>query len=879
MSLLAYRGTPFKHTHENIAFDGLYHQLAEIAGKCGEPVRLFGNFLVGGSEIDAAIMLPHAILVVDFKHYGGAVAFSENGQWTADGVLVKGGNHRNPLLQLRDNKYALLNWLKRSGVLDRKRGHDLGRISAMVLFDRPIQFDSASLPPKVAPWFHVVDTEHCVERVAAIRTDQINLTVSELDRVAAELRLDEYSPPGAESGIGTAPQVPGIRLAAGLLAPLNALRKSIDGDAHTVHIVAGMLGTGIESLLAACYQELVQDAYCVVVLAPNQSIAARKPIPARSIYSLVYDTGSPQEEGDLIVYPVARNQDSLETVYLVADAHLVTSSLLPVLDLRRYGSGCLLDDLLHFASLPESDRQVVFFGDPYQLGRGPANRSSLCAEHVRQLTGKDVFTLELEHVEEPARDARTRNAVAIVRQLRASVYNQLSLETDQALTETKNLSADLAAAFGGDPVRAKVITYSNASANAWNRTVRDAVFKRSIGLEPGDIVHIHNSPIASDPDDPMQPANVPGGSFAQILRVHGSPMVIRQSLKGRPKPIEIALARVDVQLVEETRGIASFFYSCDYLEAQTPTMERDTLLALRVNALSRCGEHRGSGQSATSENRAACLRSDPYLNAAHARFGFALTLHRAQGKTYPLVLADLCTEFGLATEEYFRWIYTLLAVSDGRLIVSNIPTITPFTGVDWDESQAKLGTAHGGNLVPYDPKRETSGRIPAGMENQPGELVNLYLHLADAVAPKRLRVDVQTHHRFQELYKFVSDAGEWCVLALMYNKRFEVTRIERRECTSAAFAGSVQETVTSRLSAEDAFPLLILGAFSAMIKPKSFRVSGITHRPYREIYTIEHASGSLLLHLDYNSSGFVTRIAPQEYTDAGLIDELRKALF
>jgi len=105
-----------------------------------------------------------------------------------------------------------------------------------------------------------------------------------------------------------------------------------------------------------------------------------------------------------------------------------------------------------------------------------------------------------------------------------------------------------------------------------------------------------------------------------------------------------------------------------------------------------------------------------------------------------------------------------------------------------------------------------------------------------------------------------------------------VTRIEPRQCSSEAFADRVTELLTSDISLENAFQRLILDELSARIGTAGFRVSSITHRPYREIYAVQHPIGNLTLHLDYNDKGFVTRIAPQEYSTEDLVTELRQAV-
>jgi len=878
VSLKCYRREPFEHTHENIAFFEFFHQLEELAARRDEPALLFGNAFVNGCEIDAILVLPHAIIVIDFKHYGGSVVFSENGDWTADGVRVKGGSKRNPFLQLRANKFALMDWLKRNADLDKTRKHDLGRISALVLFDQDIQFDRASLPPKVAPWFHVLDMGHCLERIEAIRSDRINLSPAEQDRIAARLGMDEFVPPGEHQRIGAAPKLSPAPLPARLVPVLGTLMGSLHGDKHSVHIVQGMLGTGLDVLMSACYEQLLGDGQSILGLAPNQRIASQCPIPAESLYSHLYDTARPTTDGDTIVYPVSRNSDPAGTIYVIADAHLVSSSLYEA-DLHRHGSGHILDDFLEFTKQGDGKRQVVLFGDPYQLGRGPANQCSLSADHLRRILGEEPSVCELQYVDEvAAQPARVRNALAIARQIRSGVFNELSLETDQGLVESHGLDADLARAIGEDPGRPKSITFSNRAASLLNREIRERMLGRSGGLKAGDVIHVHNLPIASAVDDSMNPVIVPNGAFAEVLHVYEDPEVIRQSLKGRQQPVEIALGKADIRLLDDPSGDATLFFFRDYLEAETPALERDVLIALRVHALGRRGEQARSERDSSTQNRVEILRSDPYLNAAQIRYGYAITLHRAQGRTYPSVFADLATEQTKHTEEYFRWVYTLLAISEGRLTITNAPVITPFTGADWDGSQAKLGTARNRNLISFDPGRERPQDLPAEVRDQPAPLVSLHFHVLDSVAQDGLKVNVEARHKFQEVYRFESDGGKRCVLSLSYNKRYEVTHIERRHATSDEFAARVEEMLTSDISVDTAFQGLILDELRMKSRAEGFHVSGIAHRPFREIYILNHPSGRLTLHLDYNAKGFITRVAPQEYTVADLVEKFRKAI-
>ncbi len=84
------------------------------------------------------------------------------------------------------------------------------------------------------------------------------------------------------------------------------------------------------------------------------------------------------------------------------------------------------------------------------------------------------------------------------------------------------------------------------------------------------------------------------------------------------------------------------------------------------------------------------LRNDPYLNAARIRFGYALTLHRAQGQHFSTVIANLDTGQRQTNEAYFRWLYILFAVVVDRLVLTDVPQITPLSKVTWEGSRGKI---------------------------------------------------------------------------------------------------------------------------------------------------------------------------------------------
>ncbi|MFC1680344.1 nuclease-related domain-containing protein [Pseudomonadota bacterium] len=174
-------------------------ELERAWGDSEERVYVFGNFFCGGVEIDAAIFKRDAIILIDFKDYGGEIIFSENGPWTADGKLVKGGNKANPFDQIVGYRNALRGFLSRLFPLPSHRKPNLRHMSCVVMFHDRIRFDDNQLPPNVSKWFHVTDFEHAAEHLDEITSAEINLTNFDLIAIAKALDVPVYRRIGTRS--------------------------------------------------------------------------------------------------------------------------------------------------------------------------------------------------------------------------------------------------------------------------------------------------------------------------------------------------------------------------------------------------------------------------------------------------------------------------------------------------------------------------------------------------------------------------------------------------------------------------------------------------------------------------------------------------------
>lgn len=357
----------------------------------------------------------------------------------------------------------------------------------------------------------------------------------------------------------------------------------------------------------------------------------------------------------------------------------------------------------------------------------------------------------------------------------------------------------------------------------------------------------------------------------------------------------VPFLRIRARLPQGGKEVA-FLCLKNYLYAGKPELDAETLLALHVSAESRFREHlRGLKEAAASagasgnletseadepgsnELRAEFLRTDPFLNAARLRFGYALTLHRAQGQRFDTVIANLDTGQGQANEAYFRWLYTLFTVPQNRLILSHVPTITPFSKAEWDDSRTRLDSIRPCDLISFDPAAEENGdTLPFPIEERP--LRNLYHYVVAAVGPLDIRVVSLEHHAYQEVYGFEGKGSASCSLRLFYNKRFMATRIEAVASSPTEFAAQVRQALTSNVRFETEFQKMLYELLVGKLERSNISVSGIEHHAYQEVYYVRSESGDVKLEVYYDGDGFVTRFVPVGYSNRNGVDALRSAL-
>ena len=76
MAFKSFLNFKYSNTHENRMWNKLVHALQAEYGSIDEEVYLVGNLLADGKELDALLVKEDAVIVIDFKDYGGTLVIS-----------------------------------------------------------------------------------------------------------------------------------------------------------------------------------------------------------------------------------------------------------------------------------------------------------------------------------------------------------------------------------------------------------------------------------------------------------------------------------------------------------------------------------------------------------------------------------------------------------------------------------------------------------------------------------------------------------------------------------------------------------------------------------------------------------------------------------
>lgn len=470
------------------------------------------------------------------------------------------------------------------------------------------------------------------------------------------------------------------------LAALKDFRKFLTRSEEPVFLLRGYAGTGKTTLLKTLLAELKQPA---VLLAPTGRAARvmtqQSGREASTIHRGIYDfeklkrlqTEDPADDAKKsfkYFFDLDANNAPAGTVFVVDEASMVGDAFSES-EFFRLGSGHLLRDLLRYVQpTPGNGYKILFVGDRAQLPPvGDSDSWALDQPSLRQrLGGAAVGEFELtEVIRQQAHSGILANATAVRECLRRQDFAGLRLERGSDVRDVapSQVLATYLAASGGPqsaPDEAIIITYSNNLARGYNQLVRAHFFPDQPTVSVGDrLIITQNNYLAKD--NPLY-----NGEFAEVREVReGFTRTIRIFVNGEAvrvplvwRPVRLLLTRPDGSTHEASRLLLD-----DFLLSRDNSLRSEQVKALYVDAIQRWRTK--TGHDERHAEFGAFLQQDSYFHAVRAKYGYAITCHKAQGGTWRTALVDFQGFSGQRHAHYFRWVYTALTRASQQLYLLN----------------------------------------------------------------------------------------------------------------------------------------------------------------------------------------------------------------
>lgn len=445
---------------------------------------------------------------------------------------------------------------------------------------------------------------------------------------------------------------------------LDKLRHFLSEQSEQLFILRGYAGTGKTTLIGRLVDWLEQQERSYQLLATTGRAAKvlqnKTACPVSTVHSCIYAfdeiVGGTNAASQLQLNFQLRSSELLDPdlVFIIDEASMISHEK-PRGDRQTatFGSGSLLLDLLSFVEA----RQVIFVGDPCQLPPVADNplSSALSLDYLTELQGRSPVTFELKEVIRQSKGSeildlagRFRQAIVYRRYekypkvaypsgVEASVVDDHFKLQDAYVQQVKQKGFHAAILIG----------FSNWQVNMLNRKIREALYP-SWQLQPKELLMVVQNSYNVD-------------------LANGDQIILEKAVFDS-KRAGFTFLKVKVRALYNDQVYTTLMIR-ELLYNDQPSLQKNEVQKLMIDFDQRM---RKKGVKPKSNAYREALMTDPYLNALRAKFGYAITCHKAQGGEWPQVFLNIHKSvYGMQSEQLYRWFYTALTRAQEHLYVND----------------------------------------------------------------------------------------------------------------------------------------------------------------------------------------------------------------
>jgi exodeoxyribonuclease-5 len=430
-------------------------------------------------------------------------------------------------------------------------------------------------------------------------------------------------------------------------------------SSDSLFLLKGYAGTGKSSLIGALVKTMTDFQQKTVLLAPTGRAAkvfsAYSGHPAFTIHKKIYR--QQRFNGEQGNFSVTDNLHK-DTLFLVDEASMISNE---GLDSAVFGTGRLLDDLIHYVYSGENCR-LLLIGDTAQLPPVGQEFSPALQKENLSAYGLDVSEITLMQVVRQAQNSgilyNATNIRNILNNNQTEAYPKLKLDgfTDIIRISGMEMIEELSSAYDKSGIDdTMVISRSNKRANVYNQGIRNQVLYKEEELSSGDLIQVvKNNYFSTEQIDGID--FLANGEIVEVLRVRNT-----KEMYGF-RFCDALIRHLDYDMELDVKIVLDTLHS----ETAALPYEKQNELFLKVME---------DYQDITNKReKYKKMKTDPYFNALQVKYGYAVTCHKAQGGEWKNVFLDM----GYIAEEhlgvnFYRWLYTAFTRATQKLYLVNLP--------------------------------------------------------------------------------------------------------------------------------------------------------------------------------------------------------------
>ena len=430
-------------------------------------------------------------------------------------------------------------------------------------------------------------------------------------------------------------------------------------DCDSLLLLKGYAGTGKTSLVGALVKTMSGLKQKSVLLAPTgraaKVLSNYAGQQAFTIHKKIYRQDA--FSNDLSAFHPSDNLHK-DTLFIVDEASMISNQ---GIDSHYFGSGRLLDDLVHYVYSGENCR-LMLMGDTAQLP--PVMQVESPALQADILKGYNLQVDEIQLTEVVRQDLNSGilyNATLLrdsLRNNRVEIYPKLTVKgfADIQMINGSELIEAISNAYSKDGLDDTiVISRSNKRANIYNNGIRNQILYREEELSTGDrLMIVKNNYFWTRNNKEID--FIANGEIVQVLRVRNE-----SHLYGfRFCDVTVRFQDYDMEL--------DIKILLDTLQTEAPALPKELNDKLFYTILEDYQD------ISTKSGKMKKMKENPHYNVVQVKYAYAITCHKAQGGQWKNVFLDI----GYMTEEmlgenFYRWLYTAMTRATDRLYLVNLP--------------------------------------------------------------------------------------------------------------------------------------------------------------------------------------------------------------